>query len=131
MWISEESANYIRKLLEPPECADRLSLEIILAHDDLAADAVVLHVIPDPFIRIQVGRIRRKEEYFQSSIRVVPRKLPDLLRLVNRMTVDDEENLTLDTKRPGANRPRQQQRNSVRSSDSFAAIRPPVPDPAA
>ena len=59
----KESAYDIRKFLKAAERADGLDLEVILTHDDAAADPVVLYVIPDPLIRVKIRRVRRQEKY--------------------------------------------------------------------
>jgi len=44
----------IRVDYEPAERAHGLGLEVILAHDDRSGDSVILHIVPDPFIWVQV-----------------------------------------------------------------------------
>ena len=71
MRVSEEPADHVRKLLQSTQSANSLSLEIIFAHDDPATDPIVLHVVPDPFIRVQIWRVRWQVKYFQASVRLV------------------------------------------------------------
>jgi len=96
MRVSEEPADHVRKLLQSTQSANSLSLEIIFAHDDPATDPIVLHVVPDPFIRVQIWRVRWQVKYFQASVRLVLGELFDLLRPVDRVAVYNEENLARD-----------------------------------
>jgi hypothetical protein len=52
--IGEECADQPWTLLQPPQGADGLGLEILLAGDTGLADPVVLDVLPDPFSRFAI-----------------------------------------------------------------------------
>jgi len=51
--IPQEPSYDTGELLEAAERTDSLRLEVVRAHDDTTADPVVLHVFPDPFIRVK------------------------------------------------------------------------------
>ena len=55
MRVGEECPDQSRALLEPSQGADGLCLEVFLAGDAGLADPVVLDVLPDPFVRIELG----------------------------------------------------------------------------
>ena len=55
MRIGEECADQPGTLLQPSQGADGLGLEILLAGDTGLADPVLLDVLPDPFVRIELG----------------------------------------------------------------------------
>jgi len=52
--VGEECADQSGPFLEPAQGADGLGLEVGFAGDADLADAVVLDVLPDPFIGIEV-----------------------------------------------------------------------------
>jgi hypothetical protein len=49
VWVGEECPDQSGALLEPPQGADGLGFEVLLAGDAGLADPVVLDVLPDPF----------------------------------------------------------------------------------
>jgi hypothetical protein len=55
MRVSEECADQSRPFLQPAQGADCLGLQIGLAGDAGLADPVVLDVLPDPFVRVELG----------------------------------------------------------------------------
>src|SRR5580700_7615971 len=95
--IPEESPYETGEFLEAAERTNGLRLEVAGAHDDAATDPVILHVVPDPFIGIKIRRIRRQEENTQAPVSFLLHELADLLGLVHRVAVHDEENLPRNT----------------------------------
>ena len=59
--IPEEALHQVRELLEPVECGQRLSFEVLGAADPGPADPVVLDVLLHPLIGVQLRRIPRQE----------------------------------------------------------------------
>jgi hypothetical protein len=53
--VGEECPDQSRALLEPSQGTDGLGLEVLLAGDPGLADAVVLDVLPDPFVGVELG----------------------------------------------------------------------------
>src|SRR5215471_7762320 len=81
----------MRRLLEVPQGADRLRLQVILPPDCRPADLIVLDVLPYPLIRIQVGRVRRKKE----KLKRPPGRLNEIFHLVGLVdgtSVDNQKN---------------------------------------
>src|SRR5487761_1251452 len=85
----------MRELLQAPQRADCLGLQVVAALHDLSADPGVLYVVPDPFIRIELWRIRRQDEHLDAvAARAFDERL-DLLRLVNGTAIGDQEDLLI------------------------------------
>ncbi len=55
MRVGEECPDQAGPLLEPPQGVSGLGFQVLLAGDAGLADAVVLDVLPDPFVGIQLG----------------------------------------------------------------------------
>src|SRR5439155_1146060 len=89
LWIPEESAYDTGEFLEAAKRADGLRLEVARAHDDAAADPVVLYVVPDPFIGVKIRRVRRQEEYTQAPGSLL---LHELAHLLGRQLADPRVN---------------------------------------
>ena len=53
--VGEERPDQPGAFLEPSQGADGLGFEVLLAGDAGLADPVVLHVLPDPFIGVELG----------------------------------------------------------------------------
>src|ERR1700751_799673 len=95
--MPQESLYNTREFLETAERTDGLRLEVARTHYDTAADPVVLHIVPDPFIGVKIRRVRRQEKYAQTPVGLLLHELADLLGLVHRMAVHDEEDLPRNT----------------------------------
>src|ERR1700757_4241714 len=90
--IREESTHLCWHFLKAPEDAQRDRLHFSLAAYGRATDPIMLHVFPDPFIGIQLGRVRRKEEKAQ----LPPGLLHEFFCLpgsVHRAAIDNEKDL--------------------------------------
>ena len=72
MRIAKESADDVWEFLESAKRAQSLGFQVIFAHDDRLGDPIILHVIPDPFIWVEVRRVRWQEEQFQTSFAAGP-----------------------------------------------------------
>lgn len=83
-----------------PERADRLRLQVILPSNCRAADRVILHVVLDPFVRVQVWRVRRQEEELNFPLRGLDEFL-NRACLVNGTPVDDQEDATVQIAKNG------------------------------
>src|SRR6516162_3337562 len=68
--VSEECAYYVRRALEPVERDTGKVSEIVRAFRCCAAEVVVLDVLPYPFVRVQVRRVRREEEQREHPVAV-------------------------------------------------------------
>src|ERR1700758_1335883 len=90
--IREESTHLCWHLLKAPEDAQRDRLHFSLATYGRAADPIMLHVLPDPFIGIQLGRVRGKEEKTESPLRLF-HEFFCLPGSVHRAAIDNEEDL--------------------------------------
>jgi peptide/nickel transport system substrate-binding protein len=53
--VGEECPDQPRELLEPPQGADGLGFQVLLAGDAGLSDPVMLDVFPDPFIGVELG----------------------------------------------------------------------------
>ena len=67
--VPEEPADDSGTLLEALQSIDRDCLELVSGQRHGPRDPVVLDVLVDPFVGVQLGRIGRKEEQLQSSLR--------------------------------------------------------------
>ena len=66
--ISEESPDDLRKLLEAFQRPDGDAEQLRSTLDTGTLDVVVLHILPNPFIGVELGRVPGQEEQLQSAI---------------------------------------------------------------
>ena len=86
----EKRADKQRGLLQKAKVADDLPLHLLGSRDDLAANPVVLQIVPDVLVGIQLGRIGRKEEQPEFALNAL-QEAAHLHRLMGRMSVHDQE----------------------------------------
>ena len=66
--ISEESPDDLRKLLEAFQRPDGDAEQVRSTLDTGTLDVVVLHILQNPFIGVELGRVPGQEEQLQSAI---------------------------------------------------------------
>jgi len=86
----EERTDQVRGFLEGAQVAHHFPLHLLWPRDDLAANAVVLQVVPDRFVGIQFGGVGRQKEQPQ-FVHHALQKPPHFHGLVRWMSVHDQE----------------------------------------
>ena len=91
--VGERGGSLIGQFLDSAQGAECQSLHFVLGLHQLPG-YLAFDVRPDLFIRILMGRVRRQVEQFEFAVLGLDKRL-DQLRLVDRITIDDQENRLL------------------------------------
>ena len=87
--LAKERFHQLGQFLDPAQSAEGQPLHFVFGLHQLPGD-LALDVRPDLFVRVQLRRVRRQVEQFEPAVLSLDKGL-DQLRLVNRMTIDNQE----------------------------------------
>ena len=93
VWMLEEGSDSLRHAAQSAKMGGEEFAQVITAHHEMFADAVVLEVISDELIRVELWRVRGKKEQAELPFGRV-HVVPHLLGAMSGMTIDDQEYAT-------------------------------------
>lgn len=87
--LAKEGFHQFRQFLDSAQSAERQSLHFVLGLHKLPGN-LAFDMCPHLFVRVELGRVRRQVEQLEHAA-LCRDKFLDQLCLVNRMTIDNQE----------------------------------------